>query len=203
MGVELVGQVTVYYSSKSIHLVIEMEADDGEARMMEVMHPQEDEDSEVVGEIGNEDHEKVKTDVKKPLSAYNYFYKYNVGSVKEELVKEGKDCSIGNLTQLVSNKWQALDEPGKKKYESMAEDDKLRYDRQCIARDEEILRLQDERRKSHALNPTDTRMRSTTILATSKAEEPKRKRELTEGQIEDRDQRKQVRMYPFFFCVIM
>eukprot|EP00547_Thalassionema_nitzschioides_P011802 CAMPEP_0194260690 /NCGR_PEP_ID=MMETSP0158-20130606/45640_1 /TAXON_ID=33649 /ORGANISM="Thalassionema nitzschioides, Strain L26-B" /LENGTH=417 /DNA_ID=CAMNT_0039000785 /DNA_START=339 /DNA_END=1592 /DNA_ORIENTATION=- len=77
---------------------------------------------------------------KRPLSAYNYFFKHE----RERLIEEGilsgeidenatnKTCGIGftSLAKQIATKWKTLDEETKKLYQTEAMEDKKRYQKE-------------------------------------------------------------------------
>lgn len=75
-----------------------------------------------------EDDDKI---IVKPLSAYLYFSKLSSERIKEKLIEEGKDSSLGAHTSEVSVQWRALSADERKPYEKLAKDDKARYEKEC------------------------------------------------------------------------
>jgi precorrin-2 methylase len=92
-------------------------------------------------------------------SAYHHYSRINSSIVKEELLKEGKDTALGMIVSVVSAKWKTIPEDEKAQYEEMAREDRARYAQECAIRDEEVLRLQEEKRKQHSYEATESRMR--------------------------------------------
>eukprot|EP01035_Chromulina_nebulosa_P022015 gene22015-28499_t len=137
--------------------------------------------------------------ITKPLSAYQYFSKINSQAIKEELLGEGKDASVGNLASALSTKWRSLSDPEREKYEILSADDKARYQAECESRDEEFLRQQEERRKANSVGEeTETRMRGSTLkvsdaVATKRNSVVKRTRELSGQEKERNSVRKQAK----------
>mmetsp|Transcript_9123 Transcript_9123/g.8154 ORF Transcript_9123/g.8154 Transcript_9123/m.8154 type:complete len:1404 (-) Transcript_9123:63-4274(-) len=133
----------------------------------------------------------------KPLSAYHHYSKHNTSVIKDELLKEGKDASIGVVVSIVAAKWKTISEEEKKIYESMAFEDKERYNRECAIRDQQVLALQEEKRKMNSLTETSTKMRTTTIATTDAVTQNlnnKRKREISDKEKELKEERKQIKL---------
>lgn len=59
--------------------------------------------------------------------------------------------------------WKGLSVDQRAKYEELARKDKERYESECVVRDKCALQRQEERRKTHSAQETDTRMRGTTV----------------------------------------
>ena len=93
-------------------------------------------------------------------------------------------------------RWREATSFERKAYEDQAMEEKQRYVNECMARDVEISAQQDLRRQQHNSLSQDTRMRHTTMAssseATRKSDVPKRKREMTEEEVEERNHRRQV-----------
>lgn len=60
---------------------------------------------------------------KRPLSAYNIFFKQE----REKLVKDGKKVGFANMAKLISKLWKSLDEEGRKEFVAAAEIEQKRY----------------------------------------------------------------------------
>jgi len=116
--------------------------------------------------------------------------------VKDEMIKEGKDTSLGAIVSLVSIKWKALSDSERERYEKLAREDRTRYDAECAARDEEVYRRQEEKRKQNSMTETETRMRGSTMALTDaitcKADAPKKARVVSEQEREKIAERRQV-----------
>jgi SWI/SNF-related matrix-associated actin-dependent regulator of chromatin subfamily A member 5 len=86
-----------------------------------------------------------------------------------------------------------LSESERAPFEKLAKADKARYIEECRVRDEEVLAEQEERRRNNQMTSTDTRMRNSTLSNTEamaiKEAVPKRKRELTEKEVNDKRER--------------
>ncbi|KAL7550037.1 hypothetical protein ACHAWF_013276 [Thalassiosira exigua] len=87
--------------------------------------------------------------IKSAISAYHFFQKENGGSIRSELVDAGRPSDVGALGREVSSRWQGLDPSERRKYEEMAEQDRVRFRSESHKRDVEVLerreRLQRER----------------------------------------------------------
>ena len=123
-----------------------------------------------------------------------HFSKENSASIRAELLAEGKDASLGAHGKAVSAKWKGLTEEESQKYHEMAKTDKERYQTECRERDAKVLAEQEARRAKNSLTTTDTRARESTLKASEvtavKASEPKKKRELSEKLVKERDERR-------------
>ena len=138
---------------------------------------------------------KDDNDVVKAQSSYMFFQKVNMSTIRNEIVAEGKDPK--DILAIVAGRWKELADSEKDKYNRMAADDKERYLAECAARDAEILRRQEEKRKQNSLTETDTRIRHST-LANSEAvaikdSAPKKTREISEEERAAREERKQAK----------
>ena len=138
---------------------------------------------------------KDDNDIVKAQSAYMFFQKVNMSTIRSEIVAEGKDPK--DILAIVAGRWKELADSEKDKYNRMAAEDKERYLAECAARDAEILRRQEEKRKQNSLTETDTRIRHST-LANSEAvaikdSAPKKTREISEEEKAAREERKQAK----------
>jgi len=145
--------------------------------------------------MGDSDDEYEHVEIARAQSAFNFFSKLNSAAIKAELVAEGKDSSLGVLASVISAKFKSLPDNERAKYVKLAEDDRERYNRECELRDEEVLRLQEERRKQPAVGAEmDTRMRGSTLAVTDaltvKYEQPKKQRMISEAEKDKLDQRR-------------
>jgi len=127
-----------------------------------------------------------------------YYSREQSSLVGEEMRREGKDSSIGNITSLVSERFKALSESERAPYDQMAHKDKDRYNRECQARDAAVLHQQEERRKQNSLTETETRMRGTTLQTTESSflhrETAKRApREMSASETKQRDERRETK----------
>ncbi|KAK2964958.1 putative High mobility group protein DSP1 [Blattamonas nauphoetae] len=99
---------------------------------------EESEDEEEVEEDGKKEKKKragktPKKDPeapKRPLSGYFHFGNEFRPIILEELKNEGKESGVTVVAKVISEKWNALDEEGKKKYMELAEQDKARYEKE-------------------------------------------------------------------------
>jgi len=138
---------------------------------------------------------KDDNDIVKAQSAYIFFQKINTKIIRDEIVAEGKDTS--DILAIVSSRWKELTEAEKDKYTKMANEDKERYHKECAARDAEILRRQEEKRKQNSMTETDTRIRHSTLASSEaimvKESAPKKTREVSEEEKAAREERKQAK----------
>lgn len=80
---------------------------------------------------------------KKPLSAYNIFFK----AIRPQVVQDlGGQVSFDKLGRIVGERWRATSLADRKVYEQKADEDVLRYRKEMIAYNEERRKLLDERR---------------------------------------------------------
>jgi len=126
------------------------------------------------------------------------YAKKHSAQVGEELRSAGKESSIAHITSLVADRFKSLSESERAPYDELAKKDKERYNRECEARDAEVLRQQEERRKSNNLTETDTRMRGSTLNNSETSfvnrESAKRPaRELSAAEIKERDKKRDVK----------
>jgi len=126
----------------------------------------------------DEDVEGDDNGIVRAKSAYMFFQSMNVGAIKEELLKEGADTAFGAIISAISARWkvlnrlkssfltyfdlfisflQALSDTDREIYLSLAREDKERYNEECAQRDEEVLRLQEQRRRENNAVEQDTR----------------------------------------------
>eukprot|EP00522_Entomoneis_paludosa_P004484 CAMPEP_0172475578 /NCGR_PEP_ID=MMETSP1065-20121228/69942_1 /TAXON_ID=265537 /ORGANISM="Amphiprora paludosa, Strain CCMP125" /LENGTH=212 /DNA_ID=CAMNT_0013233787 /DNA_START=317 /DNA_END=955 /DNA_ORIENTATION=- len=78
---------------------------------------------------------------KRPLSAYNLFFK----SIRPNLVQEmGGDTRFDQLGRIVGERWRNLTNEEKAVYEAMADEDVIRYRNEMAAHDRERRRRQAE-----------------------------------------------------------
>ena len=79
-------------------------------------------------------------------------------------------------------------------YDTLGKTDKTRYIEECRIRDEAVLLEQEERRRNNQMTSTDTRMRNSTLsnteaLTVKEALAPKRKRDLTSKEVQEKRNR--------------
>lgn len=67
------------------------------------------------------------------------------------------------MVSLISARWKTLDIHEKAIFEKMAKDDRIRYNNECNARDQQILARQEEARQKNAMIETNSRMRESTV----------------------------------------
>lgn len=67
---------------------------------------------------------KQESDVKKPLSGYMHFGK----EMREKLAKQ--NLSATEMMKKIGGDWKELTDKQKEKYEKMAKDDKVRYEKE-------------------------------------------------------------------------
>ena len=98
------------------------------------------------GGMGDEEEEEEevdqKTGIRKARSAYMYYSKTNIATFRSELIKEGKEISLGTLAAHIGGKWKSLSKEERAVYEKMAKDDKERYRSEMAVRDQEVRRRQ-------------------------------------------------------------
>lgn len=137
--------------------------------------------------------------------------KENTSQVRQELLKEGKDASLGSVVQIVSKLWRELPEVDKAPFEAHARDDKERYLRECQLRDEEVAKQQEERRIANNSTFTESKFRGSTMANTEssqiKSEIVRKRRELTDEELQEKDERKSVgrnlNQLQLQFCVLL
>jgi SWI/SNF-related matrix-associated actin-dependent regulator of chromatin subfamily A member 5 len=130
-------------------------------------------------------------------SAFHHFSREQSSAIKDQLLKDGKDASVGSLAQATSAKWKSLSEHERSHYEDMALEDKERYQEECARRDEEVLQAQEERRKANAVGAvTENRMRNSTMANTDASTvkvESKRKRAVSDKEREQAEAKRQAK----------
>ena len=116
--------------------------------------------------------------VPRARSAYNYFFKAVLNSVKEKFYGEhGRQPSYSEMAKMVSTKWKKVDKAEKAYYEKLAAHDKRRYAL-------EVLRKREERklctycyvatvaREIRSINPAFSRRICTPDKPTSQDDSP-------------------------------
>lgn len=71
--------------------------------------------------------EEEEEKIKRPMNAYMYF----CAESREEVKKENPDAKAKDILHLLGDKWKALSEEEKKKYNDLAAKDKERYEKEC------------------------------------------------------------------------
>lgn len=120
-----------------------MEVEEEDNYVEEVDESLDHEDASAIigsgGGIGDDEEEvDQKTGIRKARSAYIYFSKNNVATFRAELIKEGKEISLGTLAAHIGSKWKALSKEERAVYEKLAKDDKERYRAEMAIRDQEV-----------------------------------------------------------------
>lgn len=135
------------------------------------------------------------TEVAKASSSYMFFQKLRMSAIKEELIRNEQDSSLGAVMTQVSVRWKALSDSERAEFDQMAAKDRERFDRETAQRDAEFLEMQEERRRQNATTSFDNRARNSTLAMTdaaiTKSEAPKRKRVVTEEEKQAREKSKQ------------
>lgn len=147
--------------------------------------------------MSDESQAKDEFGLTKNLSAYHHYSKLNTTIIKEEMIKEGKCTSLGEIVSVVSSRWKKLNDVEREKYEILAKQDRERYNAECAIRDEEVYRQQEERRKQNSMTETETRMRGSTMASSdavvSKADVPKKTRHISQDERRQIEERRQIR----------
>eukprot|EP00606_Chrysophyceae_sp_TOSAG23-5_P000848 GSChrysophyteH2.ASY1.ANO1.520.1 assembled CDS len=136
--------------------------------------------------------------ITKPKSAYQYHSQIRCPVIKDNLIAEGKNASMGIVVQTVASIWRAMSLEDKQLYLDMAAKDRERYNDECAQRDAEAFAEQEARRKNNAITGFSTsRMRNSTMASTEVTERqqsaPKRKREESQASKEDKTRRRKER----------
>ena len=71
--------------------------------------------------------EEEEEKIKRPMNAYMHF----CAESREEVKKENPDAKAKDILHLLGDKWKALSEEEKKKYNDLAAKDKERYEKEC------------------------------------------------------------------------
>jgi SWI/SNF-related matrix-associated actin-dependent regulator of chromatin subfamily A member 5 len=139
------------------------------------------------------------TGIKKNSSAYMHFSRMNTALIRDELLAEGKDASLGVLTQTTSARWHALSEDDKQPYKDAADKDKIRYLAECAERDKSAIAEQEERRAKNAVGAaTESRMRGTTLsnsesLAMKESTKVRKPRVISDATLAERAEKKKAK----------
>lgn len=75
----------------------------------------------------NKEEEEEEEKIKRPMNAYMHF----CAESREEVKKENPDAKAKDILHLLGDKWKALSEEEKKKYNDLAAKDKERYEKEC------------------------------------------------------------------------
>ena len=90
--------------------------------------------------------------IKAASSAYQFYSKCNFVAIQQELRDSGAETKVdvGTVTKEVSARWAKLAGEERGKYEEMARQDRTRFERESRERDDEVVRLQELKRKENS-----------------------------------------------------
>ena len=86
--------------------------------------------------------------IKSAVPAYTFYQRANTIKIKEQLIQSGQPADFGSVATAVSLSWRGMDSKGREKYEELARVDRLRFENESLARDQEIERARDEKREN-------------------------------------------------------
>jgi len=127
------------------------------------------------GGMGDEEEEEEvdqKTGIRKARSAYMYYSKSNIATFRSELIKEGKEISLGTLAAHIGGKWKSLSKEERAVYEKMAKDDKERYRSEMAVRDQEVKSMSKSIINTHTHTHTHTHMHTHFLLSSCYQQQP-------------------------------
>ena len=85
--------------------------------------------------------------IKPASSAYQYFQRENASAIHSELAASGGPSDVAAMGKEVSARWKALTPEQRKKYEDLAEKDKIRFRSESHKRDVEVMEQKERLRK--------------------------------------------------------
>lgn len=107
--------------------------------------------------------------IKPATSSYAFFQSEQYSKHKHEFV----GMSLGQSGAEISRRWQSLDERDRVRFDGMAATDRVRFKRECEARDEEIAAQQAANRAARFAEPA-----SQSYMRERAAPEPKKERKM-------------------------
>lgn len=149
----------------------------------------------------NHHHRTTMSPPQRVRSAFMFYQADHLGSIKRSL---GPSATMGEAMQTLSSQWKALPPSSKQPYHDREEEDRHRYNAECLAADEAAVRAHEERAAKLAMpaEGEDVRARSSrgararvdTEREEREAMEKQRKRELYDQlSPEEREERRRIK----------
>jgi SNF2 family DNA or RNA helicase len=125
--------------------------------------------------------------IKPPTSSYNFFQKENSAQIRSELAAAGQSTDLGSLGRAISDRWKALTADQRGRYDDLARDDMMRFNRESHLRDVEVLQRREAQQKEreNLILETEDGLRTTRKglrKEKRKKEKKERKREKKAGR---------------------
>lgn len=86
--------------------------------------------------------------IKPPTSSYNYFQKENSAKIRSDLAATGQSTDLGSLGRAISDRWKALSPDERARYDALARDDMMRFNRESHLRDVEVMQRREAQAKA-------------------------------------------------------
>ena len=86
--------------------------------------------------------------IKPPTSSYNYFQKENSAKIRSDLAATGQATDLGSLGRAISDRWKALSPDERARYDALARDDMMRFNRESHLRDVEVMQRREAQAKA-------------------------------------------------------
>ena len=126
--------------------------------------------------------------IKPPTSSYNFFQKENSAQIRSDLAASGQPTDLGSLGRAISDRWKSLTPDQRAKYDDMARDDMMRFNRESHLRDVEVMKRLEAQNKAreNLILETEDGLRTTR----KGLRKEKRKKEKAERKKEKKAERK-------------
>lgn len=120
--------------------------------------------------------------IKPAVNAFAFFQRENQAKIRADLESKGEPHALGDVQKVVAMQWRALDESTRARFDEMAAQDKIRFDREQGEKDRLAEEESARKRKEREEVVLESRMRERRVdeEAEAKPRAAPRKRELTE-----------------------